>query len=443
MCILPRSVIETFKRFTLKKALLYALAVGVPFGLENAPKILNVNPGESSNPWVSTLVLYQWVVTVGPRKPRAHFVHIVMIDRRTEPDEVTSETSPCPQRDFMARLLRTLAAANPAVIAIDKYYGRGCKPEESAALLDTMRDVSQTLPLVILRYDRSDLDLQGRDTGKLHVLNKRDAVVATKTMDVDIHVKYGLKTLNADERKIPLQWPVISEDHFDHLSASELAKEPLAFEPTFATSVVKEYDPSTVAEETIQSFITRDVNPFTSFLNLGQIAPSSAIDLICGQEHARDLDWHNCAPPNGGGDLLKNLRNRVVVIGQNDPRDIHNTVVGEVPGVILQANYIESLLDDRYLKPSSLWIQLLISIAWVLVVEYFFDQYDSRPDHALLLSAASIAALWLITYDIAVVQLGHYLVLWPPSVVAMLSRYAILKFKPKPVAAMPPTPVRP
>src|SRR5271165_7019645 len=105
----------------IKKAILYVLALAIPFSLENAADILGLNTGRSKSPLVSPVFLYQWAVTQGPRKPRAHFVRLVMIDPRTEPAAVTANED-CAKRDFVARLLQTVAAANPAVIVLDMYY---------------------------------------------------------------------------------------------------------------------------------------------------------------------------------------------------------------------------------------------------------------------------------------------------------------------------------
>src|ERR1700682_10068 len=183
-----------------KKAVIYALSLAIPFSLENAADILDLNPGGTNNSLVSPIFLYQWAVTFGPRKPRAHFVRLVMIDKKTEPDAITSETSPCSQRDFVAQLLLTLAIANPAVILIDKYSPRdACGPTESAKLVTAMKEVSRNLPLVILTLDKSPVELQSNEANKLRVLRTKGAVVSFPTVDFGPAVNYGLRTLNADE----------------------------------------------------------------------------------------------------------------------------------------------------------------------------------------------------------------------------------------------------
>jgi hypothetical protein len=68
-------------------------------------------------------------------------------------------------------------------------------------------------------------------------------------------------------------------------------------------------------------------------------------------------------------------------------------------------------------------------------VEHLFTRHEGSPIRALALSAAAVGVLWLVTYDVAILQLGRYLVLWPPSVIAMLSRFAVLELKPRRAAA--------
>ena len=72
-----------------------------------------------------------------------------------------------------------------------------------------------------------------------------------------------------------------------------------------------------------------------------------------------------------------------------------------------------------------------VAAAWLGLIEWIFTRFEKRPFQALVLSAASTALLWLITYDIAVLQMGRYVVLWPPSAMAMLGRYLLLKVEAK------------
>lgn len=414
-----------WKKVSIWRLLLYAAFVALPLFLEHAPEIFDLGPGTQEHSILSApIYLYQWIVTFGPRKPRAHFVRLVLIDRMTEPDKITSETSPCAQREFMARLLYALAAAQPAVIAIDKYYPPdSCTAEQSAGLVAALKSVSQRVPVVLLKNDEGPSGLESRDSEKLEVLEKKGAVVRFPTMDFGPNVTYGLKTLNADERKIPLHWPVISEDEFEKQAASELERRSFNLQDTLAVAVVRQYDSGALTQNALQWFENRNTHPFTSFLEESKIPTYSPTDLICATTHARDIDWCDlCTTPDPSYDGLKQLRNRVVIVGQNSSQDIHHTVIGRVPGVVLQANYIESLLDDRYLKPSPWEVELLFSALGLLLLEWAFLCLEDHPFGALFTYAGSVALLWFVCSDFAILQLGWYLVAWLPSALGVTAR---------------------
>lgn len=414
-----------WKRVSISRLLLYSAFVALPLFLEKAPEVFNLSPdGQESSILSAPVYLYQWIVTFGPRKPRAHFVRLVLIDRKTEPDDITSETSPCAQRTFMARLLPALAAAQPAVIGIDKYYPPDtCTAKQSAGLVSAVKDVAQKVPIVLLNDDAGPSELESSPPEKLKALEKKGAVVSFPTLDLSPNVTYGLKTLNADERKIPLHWPVISSRDFDRQSASELAHHKAERKDTLTVAVVRQYDPGALTGDAIQWFEDRNTHPFTSFLEESKIPTYSPIDLICGKNQARNIDWRKaCLEPNPRYDGLKQLRNRVVIVGQNSSQDIHHTVIGRIPGVVLQANYIESLLDDRYLKPSPWEAELVFSALGLLILEWVFVRLEDNPPAALLTYGGAVALLWFLCSDFVILQLGWYLVAWLPSALGVTAR---------------------
>jgi CHASE2 domain-containing sensor protein len=67
-----------------------------------------------------------------------------------------------------------------------------------------------------------------------------------------------------------------------------------------------------------------------------------------------------------------NLRKKIVVIG-DAVSDKRNNVVGHVPGVILQANFIEALLDTRYLKGLGPRWTFVTSFTCLLTVAFIFE----------------------------------------------------------------------
>jgi CHASE2 domain-containing sensor protein len=430
--------------FTLRTAIIYSLSVLIPFALDNSLEILNIDDQGTNRSLLKPIHLYQWIVTAGPRKPRPHFVRVILLDPSTDPVDVVSETSPCNQRDFMARLLTAVAAGQPSVIAIDKFYPTDtCTNDQTKDLVAAMRSVSARIPVIVLYRDLAAVDLQAASSEKTKVLEDKGAVVAFTGIDFGPNVFYSLKALNRDERKIPLSWPAFAGSDFDVHTAAQLARENPKQRETFSVAAVRQQDPGTLTGQALRWFLQRNLHPYTSFLGESELVGDSAVDLICGKTNSRSEDWRNkCLSVDPTAQSLRNLRNKVVVIGQNASSDVHQTVIGSVPGVILQANYIESLLDDRFLKPTPIWLQVIISIGWLGVVEWLFRRFESHPAKALLLSALAIGSLALLTYDIAVLQLGRYIVLWPPGVAAMIGRYVDIKLA-KASAAKPSAPKAP
>src|SRR4029077_17083367 len=116
--------------------------------------------------------------------------------------------------------------------------------------------------------------------------------------------------------------------------------------------------------------------------------------------------------------------------------------VGSPAGVFVQANYIESLLDSRYLHVIPTWVQLLLSAVWFGCIELSFLIYKESIEKALAGAIAVFIVGAFLFYYVAVVNLGFYLALLPPSLVAILLRcwyqWSERKDDEKPKLAEPP-----
>lgn len=170
------------------------------------------------------------------------------------------------------------------------------------------------------------------------------------------------------------------------------------------------YDPGSIEQPRIRKLRKIPDFPFTSFLIEEEIGSFEPLKLVCAEP---SKSWQHCPP----AEPEPKLRNRIVVVGQDFSYDFHDSAIGRVPGVVLQANYIESLLDDRYLHPVPWWAQLGLSILWIAVIELVFDKV--RLVWAVFISALITVVAGLIMYAICVVQLGLYVVLLPPSILVI------------------------
>jgi hypothetical protein len=64
---------------------------------------------------------------------------------------------------------------------------------------------------------------------------------------------------------------------------------------------------------------------------------------------------------------------QVVLIAEAGQRDHFRTVIGELPGYALQANFIEGLLGNWYLRPlPSAW-ELILTVLGVIIIIVLFD----------------------------------------------------------------------
>jgi len=111
------------------------------------------------------------------------------------------------------------------------------------------------------------------------------------------------------------------------------------------------------------------------------------------------------------------LLRRIVVLGdaQQDP---HDTVVGHVPGVVLQANYIESLLDERYFKGLGFVSGTIAALVCIGLIITIFEKTASVRV-ALFRSGFFLLTLMFVSY-IALLHFGRLFTFWVPAVGAII-----------------------
>ena len=63
------------------------------------------------------------------------------------------------------------------------------------------------------------------------------------------------------------------------------------------------------------------------------------------------------------------MSGKVVLIGYAGfGSDVHKSLIGNVAGVVLQANYVESILENRVYVPLPTFYQILIWILWLAIL---------------------------------------------------------------------------
>jgi CHASE2 domain-containing sensor protein len=279
------------------------------------------------------------------RKPSNRKVVLVTLTEGKEPDEIFAE--PCTQRLFMARLISRLNEVNAAVIALDKFYGRSACDvggNETKALIAAVANsrapITRGLPTTLFRAQ----DRDGRRVCLRHVPTLQLPVPAGQD---------GVLRLDADTRRIPLAWPVLQQD-------GKAVREV----ETLAWVTAQTADRSALQTFRLSHARKRAEPPYSAMIEIPTV---SAIDLLCGKGSSKELDWSKCEK----GDKPEELNGAIAVVGEHyGDADLHPTMGGFLYCVDLQANYIASLLDDRYYVPvlSGYWNEFAVFAFFCIVV---------------------------------------------------------------------------
>ena len=198
--------------------------------------------------------------------------------------------------------------------------------------------------------------------------------------------------LDLDTRRVPLRW-----EAYETQEQAEKVTGPQQWQDTMALKVLQAHPEKLLESNSrISSFIERDQNPFISFIkerNFKQILAGRVVS--CGSGTGRSED---CASEPLPEDLRMQMAGHVVIIGEiNHDLDDHLTVVGRMPGLLVQANYIEALLDDRLFRPIP-GLDYALGFLFMAALELILILYRGRVLQLilmlLLLAACSIAFLF-------------------------------------------------
>ncbi len=367
----------------------------------------------------TSATVYGNFVAVGYRNVRSRRVTAVALRGDAEPAKVLNNV--CEQRWYVAKLVQRLSDANAAVIVIDKFFAPdSCDPGDLGTLALISAVQNSPRPIVASQGTHSpESDPKGAclilspslDFGK-----KRDAAGrATEKLAVNL----GTSRLNPDFRKVPLAWYVYRDD--EAFKNNESPSDTLIETLPYLAAVLA--DPELKQEERLNAIRANGEHPFTAFIGPDSISHLNALDFLCSGPDRAEIESryslkcseHMKAGAEPGG--------QVVVIGEDTPGKDRHTLFGmDVPGMYLQANYIESLLDGHYLRPLGPGWDIAILIAWVAslyLVSWLFE-----PEIALLIGLCLGGVAW---YGITQLVLwkGLYPDVWLPRLgtVALFLKY--------------------
>ncbi len=334
--------------------------------------------GDSANVAQATFTfsgLYQKIV-VSPRNPIPRNTAIVKIDPENDPGSVGVHDL-CGQRKMMPVLLSRIADAKPRVIVIDKFFGEtSCPGTINQDLIAAISKINATIPLVVGRIvvDDSSLYLQ------------------TSLFKDLPELRDGIVNLDRDTRKLPLRWKVYGTKAGMERDAG------LAWRETLALMAAEVYENGELDRRHPDlAMLDPGSNPYISFLNRKQFAPYSFLAgfVLCGHDVAQG---ENTAACEGSPRTLGVLSGKIVLVGEIIDQDRWATVVGNLPGVYLHANFIEALLDDRYYLGSTQldYTFAFLFLAGLEIILVTFRHWTGRLGAIGLLALTTLFVLFIV-----------------------------------------------
>ena len=252
------------------------------------------------------------------------------------------------KRDYLAKLIRHLDIADPAVIALDfdlrsqspdgSYIIHADYEAETKKLLDAVKDVSRNRWIVLPKTIR--LGEKGYET-ESDIYDSYDFEGGK--------VRTGYISLPFDIRKVPLKQTMEDGTTVE----------------SFAEAIVR-----VTNEQALLPVQGLEVLPYGSYLTSDAFTKVSPTDIL-----------------NKTPESFAKLRHNIVIIGagwsskaygRGRPVDIYPTPVGPLEGVLIHANFVEELLDNRTSKPLGETILKVIEVVATLCVAVMFVLI-SRP----------------------------------------------------------------
>jgi len=338
----------------------------------------------------------------------------------------------CKRRVYLAKLLNVLSKMQPKVVVLDMWIDPASCSDSAAtdALLNQVDELSRQIPVVfgLGAYNPSEI-LSSWPAEFVAIRNRKPQFKKTELVLIPaVHparpgntkVAEGMVELNSDNRKIPLSWPV-----YDGFEKVGVAGQPERRD-SISVATARFFDPDSAVLQKLGAIgpdgsplSSIKAHPYTSFLHEDQLPVIRAIDVICSTP--TDSFWgKSCRTMQTAHIDLSSLRGKATVIGQAGlGGDVHPSLIGTVPGVILQANYIESLLTGRVFSPVPTRVQIVMGAIWLLFIVWVSWRFESSPGLALAFSVlAAIIPAYLM--HLFILHFGYYTQLLLPLIIAAL-----------------------
>jgi len=309
----------------------------------------------------------------------------------------------CKRRLYISKLLEVLPRFKPKAVVLDIWFDpRLCEDQSvTATVFSALSNLSEKVPVVIglPAYNLTDIQADmpavfAQVSNRKPGLAPTELVLQPVTRRSNERMKEGLVERNIDARKIPLSWPVY--DGFDQIGRNG---QPHRLD-TLSIAAVRAVDPHHSILRRIGALrdngspqASEGDHPYTGLIKENNLPIERAIDVMCSNPPD---DWTNvCTGRSERHSVDPGIfAGKIVLIGfAGLGGDLHESPIGKVPGVILQANYVESLLDGRVFKLVPFWPQILLGLLWL-----FSAFLIARKSRSLeLVVVAAIVLTYLIS----------------------------------------------
>lgn len=334
---------------------------------------------------------YVYEHLLGTPKPPAETVAIVML-YRDMPKPIPPNGSQsarfstgCGRRAYLGRLLRALEAAQPKVVVLDMWFEpTSCSDADSQPLWTALDELSKQVHVVSGVGTFSPRDATSGWPAELAAAGGRlkpTELVAMPAVSVrhlsSQAIAEGVLELDADNRKIPLSWPV-----YDAFASLDAGGSPRRVD-SLAIAAVRLFDPRYPTLRRVGALDANDrpvpstdPHPYTTFLKEEDMTIVRADQVLCASGESIE----DCSTDSVTGlNIQKLFAGKIVFIGSAGfGDDVHQSLIGDVPGVVLQANYVESLLRNRVYVPIRFVWQIVLLGGWVGAWVWFPTLVSSR-----------------------------------------------------------------
>lgn len=338
--------------------------------------------------------LYQLVQGLPRNRPVVTQTTVVLIDDEAYWSSPLAGRAPI-RRDYLARLVRALDAADAAVIALD-FDLRCPSPDTSSSsyseyraeeeeLLATIREVAARRSIILPRAIWKDSLGYYREDPSIY-----DALLDSR---VPIHP--GFVAIATDIRRLPLTIGIADRDSLD----------------SFAVACVRAINPRLLKE------VLRDRKlgfPYSCFIPPERFPTLRVGSILDSLPSIQSMLAHRIVVVGGAWSRLARGRGSVI--------DEHPTPVGNVSGAFIHGSYIEALLNYRLYSPTPHWVVKVVEIGSVVALAWLLKSGLTKRRKVTWITVGLVAIvlsqLVTITYfgsyfDAAVplvLILGHSLV---------------------------------